>query len=53
MMFVKKYVGNVYVGSYGGMSESGFSVFRELCTDGFLVVGDSVDFVVICSHVVC
>ena len=35
----KYYVGNVYVGGYGGLSESG-SVFRELCPVGFLVVGE-------------
>ena len=31
MMFVKNYVGSVYVGGYGGLSESGLCVFRELC----------------------
>ena len=30
MMFVKKSVGSVYVGGYGGLSESGLYVFREL-----------------------
>ena len=32
------YVGSVYVGGYGGLSESGLCVFLELCTVGFLVV---------------
>ena len=41
MMFVKKYVGSVYVGGYGGLSESGLCVFRELCPVSFLVVGES------------
>ena len=27
----KNYVGSVYVGGYGGLSESGLCVFRELC----------------------
>ena len=35
----KNYVGSVYVGGYGGLSESE-SVFRELCTVCFLVVGE-------------
>ena len=34
----KKYVGSVYVGGYGGLSES---VFRESCPVSFLVVGES------------
>ena len=45
----KNYVGSVYVGGYGGLSESGLCVFRELFPVSFLVVG----FVVVCSHVVC
>ena len=32
-------VGSVYVGGYGGLSESG--LFRELCPVSFLVVGES------------
>ena len=32
-------VGSVYVGEYGGMSESGLCVFRKLCPVCFLVVG--------------
>ena len=32
--------GSVYVGGYGGLSESGFCVFRELCPVSFLVVGE-------------
>ena len=27
----KDYVGSVYVSGYGGLSESGLCVFRELC----------------------
>ena len=41
MMFVKNYVGSVYVGGYDGLSESGLCVFRELCPVSFLVVGES------------
>ena len=37
----KKIVGSVYVGGYGGLSESGLCVFRELCPVSFLVVGES------------
>ena len=37
----KKYVGSLYVGGYGGLSESGLCVFRELCPVSFLVVGES------------
>ena len=35
-----KYVGSVYIGGYGGLSESGLCVFRELCPVSFLVVGE-------------
>ena len=35
----KNYVGSVYVGGYGGLSESGLCVFCELCPVCFLVVG--------------
>ena len=45
MMFVKKYVGSVYVDGYGGLSESGLCVFRELCLVSFLVVGESPSYV--------
>ena len=38
MMFVKHYVGSVYVGGYGSPSKSGLCVFRELCPIYFLVV---------------
>ena len=34
------YVGSVYVGGYGSLSESGLCVFRELCPVSFLVVGE-------------
>ena len=37
----KNYVGSVYVGGYGGLSESGLCVFRKLCPVCFLVVGES------------
>ena len=39
MMFVKNYVGSMYVGGYGGLSESGLCVFCKLCPVFFLVVG--------------
>ena len=42
----KNYVGRVYVGRYGGLSESGLCVFR-------VQSAMSIDFVVVCSHVVC
>ena len=35
----KNYVVSLYVGGYGGLSESGPCVFRELCPVGFLLVG--------------
>ena len=47
----KSYVGLVYVGGYGGLSESGLCVFRELCLVGFLVLVKVRRFC--CSHVVC
>ena len=31
----------MYVGGYGGLSESGLCVFRELYPVSFLVVGES------------
>ena len=34
------YVGSVYIGGEGGLSESGLCVFRELCPVSFLVVGE-------------
>ena len=37
----ENYVGSVYIGGYGGLSESGLCVFRKLCPVGFLVVGES------------
>ena len=33
-------VGSVYIGGYGGLSESGLCVFRELCPVSFLVVSE-------------
>ena len=41
MMSCKNYIGSVYVGVYGGLSEIGLCVFRELCPVCFLVVGES------------
>ena len=35
------YVGSVYVGGYGGLSESRLCVFCKLCSVGFLAVGES------------
>ena len=35
----KNYVDSVYVGGYGGLSESGLCVFCKLCPVCFLVVG--------------
>ena len=32
-------IGSVYVGGYGGLSESGLCVFCKLCPVCFLVVG--------------
>ena len=37
----KNYIGSVYVGGYGDLSESGLCVFRELCPVRFLVVGEN------------
>ena len=36
----ENFVGSVYISGYGGLSESGLCVFRELCLISFLVVGD-------------
>ena len=36
----KHYVDSVYVGGYGGLSESGLCVFRKLCPVSFLVVDE-------------
>ena len=44
----ENFIDSVYVGGYGGLSDSGLFVFREFCPVSFLVVG----FVVVCSHVV-
>ena len=40
MNVCENYVGSVYIGGYGGLSESGLCVFRELCPVNFLVVGE-------------
>ena len=37
----ENYIGIVYVDGYGGLSESGLCVFRELCPFSFIVVGES------------
>ena len=37
----KNYVGSMSVGGYGGLSESGHGVFRELYPISFLVVGEN------------
>ena len=37
----KTYVGSMCVGGYGGLSESGLCIFRELCPVRFIVVGES------------
>ena len=42
-------VGNVYIGGYGGLSESGLCVFRELCPVSFLVVGECLSVVMSCG----
>ena len=36
----ENYVGSVYIGGYGGLSESGLCVIRELCPGSILVVGE-------------
>ena len=36
----KNYIGSVYVGGHGGLSESGLYVFRELWQVSILVVGE-------------
>ena len=36
----KNSVGSVYIGGYGGLSESGLCVFLELCPGSFLAVGE-------------
>ena len=37
----KNYVGSVYVGGYGGLSDSGLGVCLKLCPVSFFVVGES------------
>ena len=52
----KNYIGSVYVGGYGGLSESGLCVFCELCPVSFLVVSESPSILllsVIMSYVNC
>ena len=43
----KNSLGSVYVGGHGNLSEGGLCVFRELCTVGFIVVGESPSVVVV------
>ena len=52
----KNYVGSMYDGGYGGRSENGLCVFRELCPVSFLVVGESPSVLlksVVMSYVNC
>ena len=49
-MFCTNYVGNVYVGGYDGLDESG--LFRELCRL-FCSWSRSVGFVVVMSYTDC
>ena len=49
-------IGNVYIGGYGGLSESGLCVFRELYPVSFLVVGECPSFLLeslVMSYVNC
>ena len=41
----ENYVDSVYIGEYGGLSESGLCVFRELCPVCFLVVVECPSYV--------
>ena len=46
----------MYVGGYGGLSESGICVFHELCPVSFLIVGESPSvllYSVVMSYVNC
>ena len=47
----ENYVGSLYIGGYGGLSKSGFCVFRKLCPVSFLVVGECLLFFVGMSYV--
>ena len=52
----ENYVGSVYIGRYGGLSENGLCVFRKLCPVSFLVVGECLSVLlssVVMSYVVC
>ena len=52
----KNYVGSVYVGGCGCLSESRFCVYRELRPVSFLVVGESLSVMlwsVVMSYVKC
>ena len=54
MMFSENSVGSVYVGGYGGLSESGLCVFCKLCPFCFLVVGKGPSVLLLSVvHVVC
>ena len=52
----ENYVGIVYVGGYGGLSESGLCAFCKICPVCFLVVGNGPSFFlyyVVMSYVNC
>ena len=40
----ENYFGSVYMGGYGGLSESVLCVFREMCPVSFLVIGECPSF---------
>ena len=41
----ENYIGSVYIGGYGGLSESRLCVFHELCPVSLLVVGECLSVV--------
>ena len=52
----ENYVGSVYVGGYGGLSESGFCIFCKFYPACFLVVGNGPSvllYSVVMSYVNC
>ena len=46
----ENYVGSVYIGGYGGLSESGICGFRKLCPVSFLVVGECLSVLLWAHH---
>ena len=49
-------VDGVYIGGYGGLSESGLCVFRELCPVSFLLDGECPSvllYIVVMAYVNC